>query len=77
MVREMIECFFEEVDSLLPQMRAALQKGDLVEVGRLGHRMKGTWSTLAQSRQEKPRSVWSTFCYMPANRPKRRKLSNA
>ena len=42
MVREMIQCFFDEVDNLFPQMRAALKKGDLVEVGRLGHRMKGT-----------------------------------
>jgi two-component system sensor histidine kinase/response regulator len=42
MAREMIQCFFDEVDILFPQMRAALEKGDLVEVGRLGHRMKGT-----------------------------------
>ena len=42
MVREMIQCFFDEVDNLFPQMRAALARGDLVEVGRLGHRMKGT-----------------------------------
>jgi HPt (histidine-containing phosphotransfer) domain-containing protein len=42
MVREMIQCFFDEMDNLLPQMRAALEKGELVEVGRLGHRMKGT-----------------------------------
>ena len=42
MVREMIQCFLDEVDNLFPQMRAALEKGDLVEVGRLGHRMKGT-----------------------------------
>ena len=42
MVREMIQCFFDEVDNLFPQMRAALAKGDLAEVGRLGHRMKGT-----------------------------------
>ena len=42
MVREMIQCFFDEVDYLLPQMRAALEKGDFKEVGRLGHRMKGT-----------------------------------
>lgn len=42
MVREMIQCLFEDVDSLFPQMRAALAKGDLAEVGRLGHRMKGT-----------------------------------
>lgn len=42
MVREMTQCFFDEVDHLFPQMRAALEKGDLAEVGRLGHRMKGT-----------------------------------
>ena len=42
MVREMIQCFFDEVNLLFPQMRAALEKGDLDEVGRLGHRMKGT-----------------------------------
>ncbi|MHB0955452.1 MAG: response regulator [Pirellulaceae bacterium] len=42
MVRTMIECFFDEAESLLPQMRAALHKGDLIDVGRLGHRLKGT-----------------------------------
>ena len=53
MVREMIQCFFDEVDNLLPQMRAALAKSDLVEVARLGHRMKGTVLYLgAQAAQE-------------------------
>jgi HPt (histidine-containing phosphotransfer) domain-containing protein len=42
MVREMIQCFQDEVTNLLSQMRAALEMGDLVEVGRLGHRIKGT-----------------------------------
>jgi PAS domain S-box-containing protein len=42
MAREMSQCFFDEVDNSFPQMRAALARGDLVEVGRLGHRMKGT-----------------------------------
>jgi PAS domain S-box-containing protein len=42
MVQEMIQCFFDEVDNLCRQMHAALEKGDLMEVGRLGHRMKGT-----------------------------------
>ena len=42
MVREMVQCFFDDVDNLFPQMRAALEQGDLAEVGRLGHRMKGT-----------------------------------
>jgi len=41
-VREMIQCFFGEVDRLLPQMHAAVEKGDLAEISRLGHRMKGT-----------------------------------
>ena len=40
--REMILCFLDDVDTLLPQMHMALEKGDLEEVGRLGHRMKGT-----------------------------------
>ena len=38
----MIQCFFQEQGDLLPQMRTALERGDLEEVGRLGHRMKGT-----------------------------------
>ena len=38
----MIAFFFKDADTFLPQMRAALQKGDLAEVGRLGHRLKGT-----------------------------------
>jgi PAS domain S-box-containing protein len=42
MVREMVQSFLDEADNSLPQMRAALEKGELVEVGRLGHRMKGT-----------------------------------
>jgi PAS domain S-box-containing protein len=42
MVREMIQCFQDEVTNLFPQMRAALEQGDLGEVGRLGHRIKGT-----------------------------------
>ena len=42
MVGEMIRFFFDEADKLLPQMHEALQKGDLREVGCLGHRLKGT-----------------------------------
>ena len=76
LLQEMIAFFFKDADSFLPQMRAALEKGDLAEVGRLGHRLKGNaWSTLAQRRPEKPRSVWNTFCYMPVNRPKLKRLS--
>ncbi len=42
MLQEMIGFFFKDVDNLLPQIRAALERGDLAEVGRLGHRLKGT-----------------------------------
>jgi CheY-like chemotaxis protein len=42
MLLEMIECFLTEMDSGLPRIRAAMEKRDLMEVGRLGHRMKGT-----------------------------------
>ena len=41
-LREIIQCYFNDVDNLLPLMRAALEKSDLAEVGRLGHRLKGT-----------------------------------
>ena len=42
MMREMIQCFFDDVKNLFPQMRTALEKGNLMEIGRLGHRLKGT-----------------------------------
>jgi hypothetical protein len=35
MVREMTQCFYDEVTNMFPQMRAALAKGDLGKVGRL------------------------------------------
>ncbi len=41
-LRKVILGYFDEVADLFPQMRAALEEGDLVEVGRLGHRIKGT-----------------------------------
>jgi CheY-like chemotaxis protein len=41
-LEELIQCFLADADSLLPQMRTALQNGDLLEVGRLGHQLKGT-----------------------------------
>lgn len=41
MVRETIGDFFHEVDSLFPQLRATLQKGDFAEIGHQVHRMGG------------------------------------
>jgi HPt (histidine-containing phosphotransfer) domain-containing protein len=62
MLREMIQCFFEEVESVFPQMRAALEKGDLVEVGRLGHRMKGTVVYLGAQPAEEAAHGAERFC---------------
>lgn len=42
MLTEMIQSFFDDVRDLLGQLRAALEAGDLIQVGQLGHRMKGT-----------------------------------
>jgi signal transduction histidine kinase len=42
MLQQMIAYFYEECDVLFPQMRAVLQQGNFPELGRLGHRLKGT-----------------------------------
>lgn len=42
MVRNMAETFFTDCESVLPELRAALVKGDLARLGELGHRLKGT-----------------------------------
>jgi PAS domain S-box-containing protein len=40
--QDMVGCLFDESDSLLEQMRAALKSGDAEELGRTAHRLKGT-----------------------------------
>jgi two-component system sensor histidine kinase/response regulator len=50
MIRNMIQSFFDDVEDLLSRMREALADGDLVEMGRLGHRIKGTVVFLAAER---------------------------
>ncbi|MCE5268276.1 MAG: response regulator [Planctomycetaceae bacterium] len=47
LLREAITFFLSDVDGALAQMRAALRRGDLKEVGRLSHRMKSTLVYLA------------------------------
>ena len=42
LLQQMIAFFFKDADDSLPSMRTALQAGDLMEVGRLGHRLKGS-----------------------------------
>ena len=62
LVREMIQCFFEETGKLFPQMRAALAMGNLVELGRLGHRMKGTVVYLGAKPAEEAALRVEQFC---------------
>lgn len=62
MVRKMIQYFFDEVDNLLPQMRGSLAQGNLVEVGRRGHRMKGTVSYLAAEPATRAAQRVEQFC---------------
>ena len=47
LLAQMIQFFFDDIDKLLPQIRIAAEQGDLTEVGRLGHRLKGTITHLA------------------------------
>ena len=69
MVRKMIRCFFDDMENLFPQMRAALEKGDLVEVGRLGHRMKGTVVYLGAEPAEQAALRVERFCTSSGGTP--------
>jgi PAS domain S-box-containing protein len=62
MLREMVQGFFDDVEKLVPQMRAALEKGDLVELGRLGHRMKGTVVYLGAEPARQAAATLEQFC---------------
>jgi PAS domain S-box-containing protein len=42
MLGKMIEYFFHDHETLLPQLHSALERGDFSELGKLGHRLKGT-----------------------------------
>ena len=42
MVQEMVGCFFNEADSLIEKMRAALSTGNAVGLANAAHRLKGT-----------------------------------
>ncbi len=50
MFQTMVRSFFDDVDKLLPEMRAALARGDLTRLGELGHRLKGTVAYLGARR---------------------------
>jgi two-component system, sensor histidine kinase and response regulator len=62
MVGGMIQSFFNEADSLLSQMHTAVQKGDLVEVGRLGHRLKGSVVYLGAEPAKRAAIAVERFC---------------
>ena len=47
LLQQILGFFCKDASNFLPQMRAALQKGDLAEVGRLGHQLKGTLGHIA------------------------------
>lgn len=47
---KVIAFFFDDMDKLLPEVRLALQRGDIFEVERLAHRLKGTVTHLAAER---------------------------
>jgi len=62
MMEEIVRGFLEEADGLMTQMRTALAKGDLAEVGRLGHRMKGTLVYLGAEPAERAAVRVERFC---------------
>jgi len=69
MLREMIQCLYDEVDVVFQQMRTSLEKGDLEEVGRLGYQMKGTVVYVgAQPAKEAALRV-ERFCKCPGGTP--------
>jgi PAS domain S-box-containing protein len=58
LLQQMIAFFFKDADRLLPQIRAAAERGDLKEVGHLAHRLKGTLVHLgAETAREAMRRV--------------------
>lgn len=63
MLNEMIQCFLSEVDSLFTQMYAALEKGNFLEVGRLGHGLKGTVAYLGAQRATESTIAVEHYCY--------------
>jgi CheY-like chemotaxis protein len=61
-LRQMASFFLDEVENVFPQMRAALERGDLVQVGRLGHRIKGTIVYLGAERARQAALRVERFC---------------
>ncbi len=63
MFEAMVDCFFTDRGSLLPQMHQALERGDLTEVGQIGHRLKGTVVYLGADRAREAAARLERFAY--------------
>ena len=72
MLVEIVACLFEEAERLFPQIHAALRLGNLQEVGRLGHRLKGTLLCLGAEPQPMPPRPWNGAEVVPRRRQKKR-----
>ncbi len=68
-VRKMTESFLNDVVEVFPQMRTALEQGNLTEVGRLGHRLKGSLVYLAAQPAVEAATLVEMFTYSPDATP--------
>ena len=75
LLQQMIGFFFKDMDHFLPQCALPCKRAIWWRSGGWGTGSKGLRSTLRRRRQEKPHCASNTFCDMPANRLKPRKLS--
>jgi PAS domain S-box-containing protein len=65
MLTKMIRCFYDDAETLLPQMRLAMENGDWEELDRLAHRVRGTLLYLAAepagtAAQRLERLIWQS-----------------
>ncbi|MHB0955314.1 MAG: response regulator [Pirellulaceae bacterium] len=61
-LQEMIQYFFDEMDCVFLQIRAALEKGDFRKIGRLAHRIKGTLAYLGARPASEAAERLEQFC---------------
>ena len=68
-VEKMVQHFLDDTRGLLEQMHAALRGGDLVEFGRLGHRLKGTVGYLGAEPAREAAVRVERFSILPDGNP--------
>jgi PAS domain S-box-containing protein len=66
LLSQMIQFFFEDYEALLPQIHSALERRDLAELGKLGHRLKGTLFQLGAELAEEAAVDVERVCYYGA-----------